>query len=48
MMSGKKSLSDEQKASFEKRLTADYPEYQLTSFIKPGIEAVTQELISAI
>jgi len=45
MLSDKQLLSDAQKQSFEQLMIANYPEYQLASFIKAGIEAVAQELI---
>jgi glyoxylase-like metal-dependent hydrolase (beta-lactamase superfamily II) len=37
-------LNDLQKHSFEQLLMSNFPEYQLTSFIKAGIDAVVQEL----
>jgi hypothetical protein len=45
MVSDNQLLSDAQKQSFEQLMIANYPDYQLASFIKAGIEAVTQELI---
>jgi len=45
MISDKELLSNTQKQSFEKSMIASYPEYQLTSFIKAGSEAVARELI---
>ena len=40
-----KLLNEEKNQSFEQLMIAKYPEYQLNSFIKAGIEAVAQELI---
>jgi len=37
-------LNDERKESFEKLMIKSFPDYQLTSFIKAGIESVAQEL----
>jgi len=37
-------LTDDQKESFENLMRDKYPDHQLTSFIKAGIDAVTQEL----
>jgi glyoxylase-like metal-dependent hydrolase (beta-lactamase superfamily II) len=45
MISDKQLLNDTQKQTFEQLMIVNYPQYQLTSFIQPGIEAVTQELI---
>jgi len=41
----KQLLNDEKKQSFEQLMVAKYPEYQLNTFIKAGIDAVAQELI---
>ncbi len=38
-------LTDKQKKSFEELIQDKYPDHQLTSFIKAGIDAITQELI---
>ena len=46
IMSDTPLLSDTQKQSFEHLMIESYPEYQLSSFIKAGIEAVAQELIA--
>jgi glyoxylase-like metal-dependent hydrolase (beta-lactamase superfamily II) len=45
MINDKQLLSNTQKQSFEQLMVANYPQYQLTSFIKAGIEAVARELI---
>jgi glyoxylase-like metal-dependent hydrolase (beta-lactamase superfamily II) len=45
MISESQLLSDTQKQTFEQLMIVNYPKYQLISFIQPGIEAVTQELI---
>jgi len=45
MMSDNQLLNDEQEQSFEQLMVENYPEYQLASFIKAGINAVTHELI---
>jgi glyoxylase-like metal-dependent hydrolase (beta-lactamase superfamily II) len=42
---GNQLLNDTQKQSFEQLMMANYPEFQLSSFIKAGIDAVSQELI---
>jgi glyoxylase-like metal-dependent hydrolase (beta-lactamase superfamily II) len=46
MISDKQLLSEAQKRSFEQLMINNYPKYQLTCFIKAGIEAVAQELIA--
>jgi glyoxylase-like metal-dependent hydrolase (beta-lactamase superfamily II) len=48
MMKDQKLLNDEQKGLVQKVMIANYPEYQLVAFIKAGIEAINQELISEI
>ncbi len=48
MINGNEFLSVQQKATFEEILIANYPEYQLVTFIKAGVEAITQELIAEI
>ncbi|MEH6453348.1 MAG: MBL fold metallo-hydrolase [Psychromonas sp.] len=45
MIGDNQFLNDAQKQLFEQLMINNYPEYQLTSFIKAGIEAVSQELI---
>jgi len=45
MISDKPLLSDTQKQTFEQLMIGNYPHHQLTSFIQPGIEAVSQELV---
>lgn len=46
MIRGEQLLNDIQKQSFEQLMITNYPEFQLTSFIKAGIDAVSQELIT--
>ena len=41
-------LASEQKDEFERNMKNDFPKYQLGPFIKAGIEAVVQELMSEI
>lgn len=45
MISDNQLLSNTQKQRFEQLMIVNYPNYQLISFIQPGIEAVTQELL---
>ncbi len=45
LISDNQLLSDTQKQSFEFLMNKHYPQYQLASFIKAGIDPVAQELI---
>lgn len=44
---GEESLNDIQKSQFEKAITFKYPNHRLTSFIKPGLDAVYLEYLGA-
>ena len=46
MISDIQLLKNNQRQTFEDLIVARYPKYQLTSFIKAGIDAVTQELVA--